>query len=84
MANAETPASSGLSETLIATTSELGMIAQTILTIEGMGAIGDVIPFTEQLLATAIKAWTDAHGVAPTVAQFQALLGDVPLVPPTA
>ena len=61
-----------------------GAIASTILTMAGLGSTAALIPLTESLLATAIHAFTVAHGTPPTVAQLQALLGDVPLVPPTS
>lgn len=84
MGNPTTPTPSALPQELVTAATAAGTIAQTILTIEGEGAIAAAIPLTEQLLATAIQAFTQAHGAAPTVEQLQALLGDVPLVPPPA
>ena len=78
-----TPAPSAVSQDVIVAASAAGAIAQAILTATGYGAIGAVIPLVEQLFANAIKAFTAANGAPPTVAQLQALLGDVPLVPPT-
>lgn len=79
-----TPTPSALPQELLTAANAAGSIAQAILTTEGDGAIAAAIPLTESLLANAIAAWTQAHGAAPTVAQFQALLGDVPLDPPAA
>ena len=78
-----TPAPSALPQELIVAATAAGSIAQSILTVEGDGAIAAAIPLTEELLINAIAAWTHAHGAAPTMDQWQALLGDVPLVAPT-
>ena len=77
-----TPTPSSLPAELLTAAEAAGSIAQSILAAEG-NAVALVIPLTESLLATAIQAWTVAHGAPPTVAQLQALLPDVPLVPPT-
>jgi hypothetical protein len=75
---------SGLSVELAAFAAAAGQVAAAILAVTGAGAVAKLIPLTETLLATAIKAWTSAHGAAPTIEQLQALLVDIPLVPPTA
>lgn len=77
------PTPSALPQEIAVAASAAGAIAQSILTVEGDNTAAAVIPLTEQLLQVAIQAWTQAHGTAPTVAQFQALLGDVPLIAPT-
>jgi len=74
---------SALPEELIVAAGAAGSVAAAILNAKGKTGLAQIIPLTEQLFASAIRAFTLAHGAPPTVEQFQALLGDVPLVPPT-
>jgi len=77
------PASSIGSELTIAAYAA-GGIAQAILAQIGLAPEAALIPLFESLIATAVKGITAAGGTPPTTAQWQALLGDIPLVPPAS
>lgn len=76
-----TPTPTGIGSELTIAAYAAGGIAQAILTALGQGAIASAIPLFESLLATAVNGIIAAGGSPPTLDQWKALLGDVPLVP---
>jgi hypothetical protein len=68
---------------LITAASAAGEVAAAILAASG-NPVASVIPLVENLLVTSINAWVAAKGTTPTIADLEALLGDVKPNPPSA